>query len=104
MVKGLRLRDLSKDVLLKVFVYLIEEFKGIKIKYNKTLKKIQQKYKLDVNIITIFIDLFNRMINEGFFIDLEEDAILCIKPKIKIIDYIINLILRQKHIIEKYNN
>ena len=40
MVKGLRLRDLSKDVLLKVFVYLIEEFKGIKIKYNKTLKKI----------------------------------------------------------------
>ena len=44
------------------------------------------------------------MINEGFFIDLEEDAILCIKPKIKIIDYIINLILRQKHIIEKYNN
>ena len=84
--------NLPVDVISKVSSYLIGEPKDIRMKHNKALKKIQNKYRPKVNIIDTDVGLINGMVDDGPFIDLYEDLVLCVEPKVKTMNYAMNLI------------
>ena len=89
------IKDLPVDIISNVSSYLIGEPKDIRMKHNKALKQIQNQYKPEVNILDTHVGLINGMVDDEPFTDLYEDIILCVEPKIKTINYAMNLIPQQ---------
>ena len=89
------IRNLPVDVISNVSSYLIGEHKDIRMKHNKALKQLQNKYKPEVNTFYVDIGLWHTWLGDDPWIDLYEDIRFCIKPKVKTMDYAMNLIPQQ---------
>ena len=98
------MESLPEEVISNVSSYLIGEPKDLKMKNNKALRQIQNKYKPDINIKDNFVHLLYGFNHREDYIDLEEDYILCVEPKVKRMEYAMKLILRQKDMVKQCIN